>query len=108
MLQIPLDARYDRYTLQVDLEGVTVGLRVYWLPRVAAWFVDALSAAGEDVAVGARLTPGAPLALPAAWEGGPPGRFICTGPDGYTHDDLGVQVQVLCVTAAAIEAAAEG
>ena len=108
MKQIPLDARYDRYSLQVDLEGIIVGLRVYWLPRCAAWYLDVLSAAGVDVAVGARLTPGAPLALPAAWEGGPPGRFICSGPDVYTKQDLGVQVQVLYVTAAEIEAAQEG
>ena len=105
---LPLDSRSYRYQLTTTLEGVEVGMRVYWLPRCAGWYLDLLTPAGEDVATGIRITPQAPLAVPGSWDGAPPGRFDVTGPARYGREDLGGQVQVRYLTAAEVEAAVAG
>lgn len=105
-VRLPLDARAYRYQFTITLDGVKVGLRIYWLPRCAGWYLDVLTSAGEDVATGIRITPAAPLAVPGSWEGAPPGRFVVTGPARYGRLDLGSQVQVWYLTAAEVVAAA--
>lgn len=96
---LPLDSRSYRYQFTITLDEVEVGMRVYWLPRCAGWYVDLLTPAGEDVATGIRITPQAPLAVPGSWDGAPPGRFVVTGPARYGREDLGTQVQVWYLTA---------
>ena len=96
---LPLDARAYRYQFTITLDEVEVGMRVYWLPRCAGWYVDLLTPAGEDIATGIRITPQAPLAVPGSWDGAPPGRFITVGPARYGREDLGTQVQVWYLTA---------
>ena len=102
---LPLDSRSYRYQFTITLDEVEVGMRVYWLPRCAGWYVDLLTPAGEDVATGIRITPQAPLAVPGSWDGAPPGRFVVTGPARYGREDLGTQVQVWYLTADEVAAA---
>lgn len=96
---LALDSKSMRYEFDDVFEGVTVGFRVYWIPRCAGWYLDLLTPAGEDVATGIRITPQAPLAVPGSWDGAPPGRFVVTGPARYGREDLGTQVQVWYLTA---------
>ena len=95
---LPLTAARDDYRFTVTLDGEDVGLRCYWLPRAAGWYLDLETAAGEPIATGARITPGAEVAFPAAGTGVPAGRFVAEGPDAYGHDDLGTQVRVIYVS----------
>lgn len=105
MLTIPLDATNDRYRLTVTLDGQDVGLRCYWLPRCAGWYLDLEHPDGEPIATGRRITPGAVVAFPGAGDGVPPGRFVARGPDRYGRDDLGTQVFVDYLTLDEVEAA---
>ena len=91
-LVIPLDARSDRSRLTVDLGGVDVSIRWYWLPRCAGWYVDLEQPDGTPNSTGLRLTPAAPLNAPGASDALPDGRFYVGGPDTYGRDDLGTQV----------------
>lgn len=102
---IPVDSRAPRYQFTITLDGVDVGLRLYWLPRAAGWYLDLLTPDGEDVATGIRVTPDAPLAVPGSWEGAPPGRFVVLGPARYGYSDLGSQVRIVYLTSEEVEAA---
>ena len=102
MLRIPLDSTRERYSLTVTLDGVEVAMRVYWLERAAGWYVDLETPAGAVLASTVRITPGAPLAIPGAAVGLPPGTFLASGPDYYTRNDLGTQVTLDYVTAAEV------
>ena len=104
-LLIPLDARSDRNRLTIDLGGVDVGVRWYWLPRCAGWYVDLEQPDGTPISTGLRLTPAAPLNAPGANEFLPDGRFVVSGPDSYTRDDLGGQVRLWWWSAQEVAAA---
>lgn len=95
---LPLDAASDRYRMTVILDGVEVGLKVYWLPRCAGWYLDIETPAGETLCAGVRITPDSEIAIPGAGEGIPPGRLVAIGPASYGHDDLGSQVKVMYLT----------
>jgi len=97
---LSLHANQEDYRRAFLLDGVDVVVRAYWLARCAAWHVDLLTPENVPLAVGVRLTPGAPLNVPGAGDGMPPGRFIVSGPDAYTFADLGQQVTVDYVEAA--------
>ena len=100
---IPLDATDDRARVVVDLAGVEVGVRWYWLPRAAGWYVDLERPDGTPIATGMRLTPAAPLNAPGASPYLPDGRWSVSGPDTYGHDDLGRQVRLWWYSRAEID-----
>lgn len=102
---LPLSSASPRDRIRPTLDGVAVGLVVYWLRRSAGWYLDAESDDGTPIATGVRITPGAVLAFPGAAEGLPPGRFVAVGADAYSYDDLGSAVQVMYLPAAEVEAA---
>lgn len=105
-LVLPLDSASDRYRLELTLDGVDLGLQVYWLPRAAGWYLDLQTPAGDDISTGVRIAPGSAVAFPSAGDGVPPGVFVALGPASYGREDLGGQVEVAYVTAAEVEAAA--
>lgn len=100
---VPLDAIDYRYRITTTVDGVDIGLRVYWLDRAASWYVDLETDAGVPIATGARLSPGAVVAFPGAGAGVPPGRFVTVGPEPYQREDLGTQIQLVYVTQAEID-----
>ena len=99
-IELTLHADREDYRRSFLLDGVEVVVRAYWLERCAAWYVDMLTPEERPLAIGVRLTPGAPLNVPRAGDGMPPGSFFCTGPDSYTFLDLGQQVGVSYIEAA--------
>jgi hypothetical protein len=101
---IPLDASDPRSRTVVDLAGVEVGVRWYWLPRAAGWYVDLERPDGTPIATGMRLTPAAPLNAPGASPYLPDGRWVVSGPDAYGREDLGRQVQLWWYSRAELDA----
>jgi hypothetical protein len=70
--------------------------------RTSSWYIDVLSAEGEPLASGRRLTPGW---NPLDYYARPPlplGVFLVTGPDNYAKNDLGERLLILYVPEAEI------
>lgn len=94
--QIPLIADRYRYDQRVpDLDGVAVVLRLQWLPRLRGWYVDVETTAGDVLARGRRIEPGALSLLPdRTLNGVPPGLLIAAGTQTYLRDQLTGPVRV--------------
>ena len=85
--------RAVRYT--VDLGGVSVVLRLRWLPRLSRWSLIVETPGGD------RLTPqlvvhaGAEVPLDTTSEDAPAGTLRWTGPERYSRTDLGRGLRLL-------------
>lgn len=93
---IPLIADRSRYVQRVpDLDGVALVLRLQWLPRLRGWYVDIETTAGDVLARGRRIEPGALSLLPdRTLDGVPDGFLVALGVQTYLRDQLGGPVRV--------------
>jgi hypothetical protein len=65
--------------------------------RTASWYVSLLSAEGEEIAAGRRLSPGW---TPFEFYDRPPlplGLFLVTGPNNYAKNDFGDRLLIIFV-----------
>ena len=73
----------------VELGGVRLRLRLTFLERPRAWYLDILREDGTAIATGRRLSPawGPLFGIPV--DDGPAGSLYVRGPDPYVREDLG-------------------
>ncbi len=89
-------------TQTVTLNAVQYRLRLYWRDRLAGWYVDLVSLAGEGIALGRRVSPGS-IAVPDVHRIEavklPGGGLLAFGDlFAYVREDLGATVKVLFFT----------
>lgn len=106
VLRLPQDQVRFRCTATVG--GVTLTLRLWWLPRPAAWYVTVELADGTVVASTQRVTPGSPLLPDRTFPGLPTdGVLVALGlQDPYPQTALGTSLQIAYLSLA--EAAEAG
>lgn len=95
----------------VTLDGVTIGLRLWWNARAGRWIVDIEDASGAEVASGIGLALGVSLwARFGARSTLPPGALLAVDTSGAGleagRDDLGTRVLLLYYDAAELAALA--
>jgi hypothetical protein len=93
VVEIPLTARPQ--TFSVVLEGVTYGIRLYWLVPADCWVINISDAAGNLLIGGVPLITGANLLTQYRQYVGPPGQLLVISdhlpPDAVPNfTDLGV------------------
>jgi hypothetical protein len=84
-LDIPAFPSLPRHSYVIPLGGVEYEITYTYRERTASWYIDLRTAAGVDIALGRRLTPGSTpftrLELP--------GMLYCAAADGFARRDLG-------------------
>ena len=80
-------------TQTVTLNAVQYRLRLYWRDRLAGWYVDLVSLAGEGIALGRRVSPGS-IAVPDVHRIEavklPGGGLLAFGPQAGAQEDSGI------------------
>lgn len=83
------------FTQTITLGAAQFQLRLTWRNRLGAWYADLWTAAGVEVWLGQRVSPGWPLGHKLAAEGAPDGHLFVRGPPEYSRADLGSSVQIV-------------
>lgn len=51
------------FNFPVNLDSLTIYLRIYWNSRAASWFIDVFNSEEEAIELGVRIVPNNPLVL---------------------------------------------
>lgn len=85
---------HPQHVMTVTLNGRRLEYWRTWRPRLGAWYIDIFED-DRPILLGRRLVPGQPLqgSLPADL----PGVIFVTGPDDYSKEDLGGDLQEIFI-----------
>ncbi len=100
-LVLPVRSDAPFYSVEVDLEGASFTLQLYWNARDAGWYLSFYDREQACLVSGRKVVLGAHLLGPSADARLPPGLLLAidtTGKDQEAgRDDLGVRVQLVYV-----------
>ncbi len=108
MVVIPFDSTQDAFTQDVDFDGVTYSLSLWWNFRDEAWYLDFADSAGVTLRTGIKVVLGIDLlnghaSLPA-------GNLLAVPTDPaqveIAKEDMGNKVSLIYATPADVAAAA--
>jgi hypothetical protein len=77
------------------LGGIEVQLARRWRAGPGAWYLDVETASGERILSGVRITPDGYIWTEEQDPRLPPGSLAAIGPDPYTREQMGTDVQLI-------------
>lgn len=111
MLRMPINIGVPAQSYRCAIEGVTYGIRLRWLSRPGAWYMDLRDASGVVIRQGIKLVKGWPLLYRVKDARCPEGDFYLLdkgkqNDNAPTLEDFGVATRLYYFTRAELNALA--
>lgn len=112
MLRMPINVGVPAQSYRCAIEGVTYGIRLRWMSRPGAWYMDLSDASGVPIRKGIKLVKGWPLLYRVKDDRRPTGDFYLLdkgkqNANAPTLTDFGVATRLYYFTRAELVLMAE-